>query len=74
MLLKKHVAQEEEEEEEEERKPRGGLLGGMETANPNAQKPKMLKNKDIKNMGDVEAEPLSRRERYLCYIICDAIT
>jgi hypothetical protein len=37
----------------------------METANPNAQKPKMLKNKDLKNMGEVEAEPLSRRERYV---------
>ena len=62
-------AQEEEgEEEEEEEKPRGGLLGGFQTANANhgSKNPKQMKTKDmLKNMGnDVQVEvQLSRKER-----------
>lgn len=42
-----------------------GLLGGLEIANPNLNKNKMMKTKDLRNMGEAEAEEpqLSRRER-----------
>lgn len=54
--------------EEEEPKPRGGLLGGFQTANTNhgSKNPKQMKTKDaLKNMGnDVEVEQqMSRKER-----------
>jgi hypothetical protein len=53
-----------QEEVEEDSSPRG-LLGGMETANPNHSnnQNKMLKNKDLKDMDGAPVPELSRRER-----------
>lgn len=56
--------QAEEEPVVEDSAPKG-LIAGFEVANPNAKKQnKMLKTKDLKNMGDVNVEEtLTRRER-----------